>query len=340
MSWRDLLKSQDAPRVTAPWVGGRTVQLGQRAWTIEGRLPSEHGWYIFNNQGRTLTTNDPAPPDLRALVTPHVRGYLVGDLLLPDDARVGRAWCALCRATPLTVRGNPVTVGSACPTCASSTVGGLRIQLVEAGLERFSRATAARPFAGDTAPWVYMEPAFHVGPEDAVLEAYQLHQAIKDDVPHVTPALRAAFAFECWLRDEAARRRAELDALRQAEEARRALEERRAALVTSMGDGTTRRELAKIDFAAGATKALAVSGARYLDHRVVGTRPPREFVVHFLFLDRRWECVVDEELRVIDAGICLSSGGVRGDAFFTLESLPAVIQEADDNDVLHVTRRV
>jgi hypothetical protein len=66
-------------------------------------------------------------------------------------------------------------------------------------------------------------------------------------------------------------------------------------------------------------------------------------VVRFRLLGRRFECTCDERtLRILDAGICLvdHATGERGDTRFTLESLPAVILEADRDDKLVVFRHV
>ena len=62
---------------------------------------------------------------------------------------------------------------------------------------------------------------------------------------------------------------------------------------------------------------------------------------------RRFECTCDERtLQIIDAGICLTAHyddpdfeeGTRGDTFFTLESLPAVIRQAEREHRLVVLR--
>ena len=102
-----------------------------------------------------------------------------------------------------------------------------------------------------------------------------------------------------------------------------------------------RRALARRDFGTAAKTALAVSGAELLDHRDNVRRG--EKVVQFRFKRRRFECVVHaESLRIVDAGVCLinHATGERGDDRFTLESLPAVIDEAMRRGVLHVFRRV
>ncbi|MEQ1501229.1 MAG: hypothetical protein ABMB14_03320 [Myxococcota bacterium] len=105
-----------------------------------------------------------------------------------------------------------------------------------------------------------------------------------------------------------------------------------------IGSGEGRRELAADDFEAAARAALALSGAELLDHHPGYERG--EQIVLFRFRGRRFECVADAALRIVDSGICLTDHhtGEKGDTRFTLESLPGVIGEAIDNDVLVVFR--
>src|SRR4029077_20548710 len=86
MGWRDLIQTGDE-RVTLPWLGGRTLHAATQRWSIEGRLPKEYGWHIFkitNREARVEGTAE-AQPDL---LQHTVRGYLVGDRLVADDAHV------------------------------------------------------------------------------------------------------------------------------------------------------------------------------------------------------------------------------------------------------------
>ncbi len=91
------------------------------------------------------------------------------------------------------------------------------------------------------------------------------------------------------------------------------------------------------NFAEGAKAALSVGGAEYLDHR---SRGNGEWVVKYRLEGQRFECICDTSLRIVDAGICLTDHDTRerGDDYFTLESLPAVILEAIAEDKLVVLR--
>lgn len=311
MGWRDLLQ-QDGETLVAPWLGGRSLRSRDRTWKIEGRLPREQGWYKFELSGRRATLRGPSEGDTGSLR--HIsRGYLVGDHLIPDslpevETDFGRLF-------------------------ALSEM----VHLVEPGLDRFSRVQAGRFFEGG--PLVYIGPDFPLGPEQDVLNAYLDEMPNVNAVKGVTPALEAAFNVETWLRQEVERRRREEQERLEQEARERALEEQRQQVLATLGDGQSRRALVSGDFAAAARAALAVGGAQYLDHRPSPNQG--EVIVRYRMLDRRLECVCNAEtLRIIDSGVCLTdeSTGERGDTLFTLESLPAVIAEADRDGVLVVYR--
>jgi hypothetical protein len=311
MGWRDLLETGEE-RVTLPWLGGRTLHSFARTWRIEGRLPREHGWYDFSIQGRIAS--DPKSCDSQPTIkVQQVIGYLVGDHVVPDDAHVD-------------------------PDPQNITRCSERVHLLEPGLDRFARVRAGR--IADGCPLIYIDQEFPLGPEDAVLEAYLDEKLTVTDIKEVTPALDAAFRMESWQRQQAEIRRQELDRLRREEEARKAVEERRAQIRESLGDGAGRREMAKVDFREAARAALAVGGARYLDHREHNR--PGEWAVKYRLSGQRFECICDENLHIVDSGICLTDErtGEKGDTYFTLESLPSVVQQAMDEDVLVVYRHV
>jgi hypothetical protein len=322
MGWKDLLQ-KDGETVVLPWTGGRILRSGPRFWTLRGKAPEEHGWYEFSVSGRDArllggSAGPCAPPE--GALGFVVRGYLVGDRLVKDDASVDPS---------------PATIVSFSEPVA----------LIEPGLERFARVHAGR--ACEDGPLVYGGLEMPIGPEDEVARAYEDKLASVDGVKGVTPALDAAFRMESWQRAEAERRRAELERQRLEEERLRALEERRKRIVETLGDAAGRREVALVDFGEAARAALAVGGAQYLDHRVARGR--NEMVVRFRLQQRRFECTCDKAtLRIIDAGICLTAHdddgdfdeGTRGDGFFTLESLPSVILEAIREGKLVVFRHV
>ena len=167
-------------------------------------------------------------------------------------------------------------------------------------------------------------------------------------VPGLTPALDAAFRMETFQRAEAARLRELAEKLAREAEEKRAREAQRQLIFKQLGDGAGRRAMAVLDFGQAAKAALAVGGATYLDHREGAAR--NEMVVTFRIDRRRFECsCLKNTLQIVDSGICLTAHyddpdgyepGTKGDKLFTLESLPAVIKEAERAGRLVVYRHV
>lgn len=314
--WRSLLRREDE-RVVLPWTGGRSLPSGGPEYLIDicpqGPDLKEHGWHEFRVSVRRAVWVGPAKPRTEVLVDV-VRGYLVGDRMVLDGARVD--------PDPARVTGHSETV-----------------HLLEPGLSRFARVSAGRIRPG--APLVLIAEEMPLGPEDLVLAAFQDRLPSLSGIKGVTPALDAAFRLESWQRSEVERRRSEIEAQRMAEEAAMAEEGRKAILRERLSDGAGRRAMAEVDFGQAARAALSVTGAEYLDHRASTNRG--EMVVTFRLDGRRFECVCDgRTLRIVDAGICLVDYRTRekGDTRFTLESLPDVIRQAVRERVLHVYRHV
>jgi hypothetical protein len=310
MGWRDLLQTGDE-RVTLPWLGGRVLYSAAQRWSIEGRLPKEHGWHMFKIANREARAEGPADPR-PDLLQHSVRGYLVGDRLVADDARVD-------------------------PDPRRIVEFSEKVFLLDEGIDRFARVRAGR--ISKEGPLVYQGLEMPLGQEDQVLEAFLDQKTSVADLKNVPAALDAAFRMESWQRAEADRRRAELERLRREEEERRQKEERRKELVKKLGDGEGRREMALHDFDAAARAALAVGGAVFLDAKKLRHD---EWAVRYRLDRQKLECVCDARLRIIDAGICLidHDSGEKGDTFFTLESLPAVVQQAQRERRLVIFRHV
>jgi len=308
MGWRDLITEEELA-VVAPWMGGRSLHSGGRTRTITGTLPEEHGWYRFSVRPRAAEVVEAAmaaPERLGWMQT----GFLVGNRFVPDYAQSGQLEGRLAGRFA-------------------------QVHLLEEGLERFARIeVGAMRQHGNL---VYRGLAFPLGPEDEVLTAFLDKNSSIHDVKGVIPSLQAAFDLECYERDKADERRRELLRLREEEAARRARDEERQRLAESLGNGAGRREMARVDFHSAATAALAVGGAELLDAR---SGRGGERVVRYRLDGRRYECVCDSQMRIIDAGVCLTdeTTGEKGDTFFTLESLPAVIRQADREGVLVVYR--
>jgi hypothetical protein len=240
-----------------------------------------------------------------------LKGYLVGDRFIPDDARV--------------VPDPDKLVEQTC-----------QVYCVELGLERFARAMVVRNRHGRL---VYMSQEFPQGPEAEVLEAYQDRAVSVTHIKDVTPPLDLAFRWISRQRELVEERRRELERVRAEERRERERQERIKQAMECAGTSVGRRNLAQHDFGTAAMEALKVSGAEFLDARPGFSE--KEVVVQYRFRNRRFECVVDRAtLRVIDSGICLTDHdtGEKGDTWLTLESLPGVVGEAIDLNKLVVYR--
>ena len=316
MGWRDLLGSSGPEEITLPWAGGRRLSDGKRFWKIGGKLPREHGWYVFSIGGgreATVLKQDEYGPDEESFPgVPKLIGYLTGSRFIRDDARVDPDPNKLVDQTE-------------------------QVYLIERGLERFTRAVVVR--LDDRL--YYLRQEFPNGPEYEVQAAYEDGKDSVDSIKGVTPALDLAFRWEFLQRKlaeerERERERLEAEAIAEVEE-----EERYRQALKDAGTGAGRRALALRNFKAAATAALAISGAEYLDHRE-GLHP-NEMVVDYKCQDRRLQCVCDRDtLRIIDAGVCLvdHATGERGDTYLTLESLPATVGQAIRERKLVVWRHV
>jgi hypothetical protein len=306
MGWRDLV--EDTPsRLAIPWLGGRKVHRGGRTYRIETDIPKEFGWYLFGVTGRSAVLLEKAEADQDCCEGwPKKSGYLVGDRLV----------------RPL---GTAAVGTERFFDCTDS------VHLVEPGLDRFSFVGVAKDPDGN---YVYLEELFPLGPEDAVRRAFVERRPSIYHIPHVTPALDLAFLFATEQRTRLEIRRAELRAAR--EEQRR-----REEAMKNMGTGLGRRTLAAVDFEAAARAALAVGGAELLDARPGRTR--NEMIVQYRFEHRMLECVARKDtLQIVDSGICLEDHRTheKGDTYFTLESLPAVVGQAIRERKLVVYRHV
>jgi hypothetical protein len=306
MGWQDLL-SESSGRVTAPWLGGRRIFQGSKVWRLQGKLPREFGWYLWELNGRKASWLKKDEPDSEyGEGWETCKGYLIGDRFIHEQFPRGAQVNEFAELT------QPVF-------------------LVEPGLDRF---TYVRIVRDPERRHVYMEELFPQGPEDEVRRAFVDKKESVNDIKGVTPALDLAFRFATRQRQLLEERRAEL-------EAKRLEEERLEQARESIGTGLGRRTLAAEDFEAAARAALSVGGAELLDIR--GGRTRHEATVQYRYENRRLECVADKRtLRIIDSGICLTDHHTRekGDTYFTLESLPSVVGEALRGNKLVVYRHV
>ncbi|MBU0554067.1 hypothetical protein KKF91_09975 [Myxococcota bacterium] len=163
-AWEALLGGE-APHQVMPWVGGRRLSDGRQAWKLQGALPPAPGWYAFKLSGRRAQLIGPAEADVDFEDEhPNVIGYLIGDRLVPVDARVD-------------------------PDPARLVSQSRRVYLVEGQPERFSRVITVA--LGEAL--IFCRALFPEGPELDVLAAYQAGADSVREIKGVTPALELAF---------------------------------------------------------------------------------------------------------------------------------------------------
>lgn len=301
MSWRDLLQEEDEVLIL-PWVGG-----GSLPWQIDGKGPKKPGWYKFKRKGRKIQLISPVEESNTICLKNKKFGYLIGDRFIPDDIK------GLIQVRQLAESLQPV-------------------HLIDPGLDRFVRVSVGSLL--HDSPLIFNSQEFPIGPEDSVLQAFFDGKKDLSDIPGVSPALNSAFNVEVWRRDEEEKIRKEEERIREETRKRKEAEEK-------VGTAEGRRDLAKFNFKTAAIAALQVGNAKYVDHR--NSVNKNEMVVRYSVDNRQLECVCDKDsLRIIDAGVCLvnHTTGEKGDARFTLESLPAVIRQAIKERKLVVWRHV
>lgn len=310
MTWRDLITPEEQ-RIVLPWVGGRSLRFNQQRRTLAGKLPDEYGWYQFALRGKTATligASEPSPQRLNQ----SQNGYLVGNRFVPD-----------------TVSLTDIT------QCWPHRF--LQVYLLESGLDKFTRIEVGTSEGSNKL--FFKSVAFPLGAEYEVLSAFLERVDSTEAIKEVVPSLQAAFDLETRERNRVAQRRIALQRLLEEEETRKLRDARRQELNESLGSSSERRVVAEYDFESAAAAALAIGGATLLDVR---DGHGSDMVVRYRLANRRFECVCDAQLRIIDSGVCLTDeeSGEKGDSYFTLESLPAVIMQAEREGVLVVYRHV
>lgn len=300
-----------------PYLGGPTVRAEERRLRIRHEVPE--GWWRFSVDGRFATAEEPAePPDLSR--RSRMRGHLLDYWLFLNGKDIER------------------------------------VHLLPAEeVAPLSNVTAIR-WWDDVSLFASLE--FDTETEELARRALEEQGGI-DGVKGVSPSLRAAYGF-ALLRKVASRRGVEvsplevrrqlarvadggaaaaLEVVNEIEARRRAELERheaeRGARLVRRGavNQQSRRTATRQNAAERAETALEAAGAQLLATRHLGGA---ELEVAFRFQGERFVAVVDEiSFQVYDAGICLSGA----DSEVNLESLPSVIREAIDSELLVVTRR-
>lgn len=309
----------------APYFGGPFVELADRRVRLADPVDSsgtsavqkevQPGYWRFEIAGRTARALERAEaPDLSHL--PAVRGHYVDGYLVHDQAEL------------------LVLPPSSLPPCEEPA--------------RFTPLTARRwptgALLGDLVD-------FESGAEEVVRDAFEEHFPIYD-LKAIPASLRAAYSYAVLFRT----------AHRLGVSARPAEVWRHIAAVADEGDPAAERVVNELlaerhrqrDAAPGANElaepvtptwisnteritgrgferaaaALRAAGATVLDMR---SQASDLMEVRYIFRGERFTSTVHiETLQVVDAGICLAGE----DDLITLESLPSVLREAMEDDIL------
>jgi hypothetical protein len=313
MDYRRFLQQPEAR--LAPVVGGH-VWLTDRRVRVEGTTV-EDGWWRVEVQGRTARPIGPAAGEAIAEAIarlPRAQGHLLRTrqgLALVDDQ-------AGCQVVDLTPAGDEPSL--------------------------LAPLTARRWPIGDLLLWDQLEWEGEV--EETARRALE-EQAGLAAVKGAPSSLRAAFAYSVV---EAASRSLEIAAQpgevkrwvgeiaeqghARAEEALRALAAERQLWANRQRTIQYRPAPAApaVDLETRVEETLRVADARFLSLRRLGGGTVE---VRWMFRGQRLSSVVVEDgLSVIDSGLCLSGE----DSLLTLDSLPGVVRQAMDDDVLVITR--
>ncbi|AKQ68563.1 hypothetical protein A176_005475 [Myxococcus hansupus] len=327
MDYRKFLGQVES--VVLPYLGGGTVDSASRRLRVT--TPVSPGWWRFDVKGREATPREPAePPCMDTL--PRVRGHAWGRRLVREGAV----------AEPLELMPEEEPPRLAPVSARRWHDGSLLFDSVDFEGEAEGSARIAleedQPLGqvpGVSAP---LRAAFGYALLERVsrdLDIRFVPAEVRSRILAVAENGRAA-AEDClrrlshereartaWLRQqqEAAERRARAENLVEEAQRRVAHLERRVGRGPPNEDGMHR-----------AQRALHKAGARPLDmRRLAGQR----LEVTYAFMGERFVSIVAaDSLQVLDAGICLAGA----DETVTLESLPSVIREAIETDVLVVTR--
>ncbi len=312
-----------------PYFGGTSVDAASRRLRVS--TPPAPGWWRFDVQGRTATAREPAEPEgLDGL--PLVRGHLWGSRLVREGAVAEQVQLLPEEEPP---RFSPVRARRWHD--GTLVFEGLEFEGEAEGTARLM-LEEKRTLVEVKAVPASLRAAFGY----AVLEGASGALGIRFSPAEVRGQVLSVAeggrpAAEERLRKLAAEREAHV---RELETRLRAVEEQRRREAEEV---RLRAELARLrsrprpperqaQGVARVERALESAGARLLGTRRLGNE---RLEVTFGFMGERFISIVEADtLQVVDAGICLAGS----DRQVTLESLPSVIREAIEDDVLVITR--
>jgi hypothetical protein len=331
MDYRKFLGKEE--ELVLPYFGGASVDARDRRLRLSAAFEPP-GWYRFAVKGRVATPKDKAdPPPLDAL--PAVRGHFLGGRLVRDQGIAEDVFFLPeepARFAPLKARrwssGELVFEllefeGDAENAVREALAEGRSLEAVK-GVGATLRAAFAYAVLEQTSRRLNIPFAPH-----------EVRKALSDVATRGVAGAEAELHRLHAEREQARREMAELERRRIAEVAAaemRAQRDRRReeAQQVQRNDPRKWRELVH----ERAELTLEQAGARLEQSRVT---QGGQLEVIFRYEGHRFISVVDAAtFRVIDSGICL--GHPPSDDLITLDSLPSVIKEAIDDDVLVILR--
>jgi|SRR5215217_685973 len=337
MDYRKFLGKVES--AVLPYLGGGTVDTASRRLRVTA--PVAPGWWRFEVKGREATAREPAGPEgLDRL--PRVRGHIWGSRLVREGA-VAEPLELMPEEEPSVLA--PVSArrwhdgsllfdgvdfeGEAEDQARRALEEGQPLSSVK-GVSAPLRAafgyallgSAARTLGIRFAPAETRGQVLRVAEQGRAEAESCLRALVAEREAHqralAARLLAASVQAQATQTAEAARARA----VEFAERARRHLD----------GAGARHGRGAPVGDHSRAEVALQGAGARLLNHRRMAGN---QLEVTFAFMGERFISVVDAgTLQVLDAGVCLAGA----DSEVTLESLPSVIREAIETDVLVITR--
>lgn len=295
-----------SPDFTAPFFGGDSVCLGDRAWRSPPYYP---GWYRWTTKGRKAFRYgqelDPFCPECQEALLdatlPVYTGYLLGDRLVENN-NLGLRQLSQLR----------------------------KVWYIPPDPLKFQQFNVVEWPSGDL---IFRDEALGIEQDFSVRNIFEAHRGAEEisSTPGVSPILKRLFLWENEIREAEERARREAEEAEARRLAALAAEERRKA-----AEEAERRALG--EFATAVPLILSGFGATLLRLRDTGRG---EAEVAFSYLGRRMACIVRKDtMQIIDAGICLEDHrtGEKHDNRLTLRALIPVVREAIETDKLVIWR--
>jgi hypothetical protein len=309
MDYRKFLGKQET--LVLPYLGGTSVDTRKRRLRVQGELTP--GWWRFRVEGRNARAVEPAEAEAMDDL-PSVRGHLVGDWLFASGREA------------------------------------LRLRLMPDEEPAMLAPASGRRWSSHAVLFEAFD--FEQDAEEQARERLE-QDGNTHDLKAVPASLRAAFGY-ALIAKVARRLQIPASPREVMGQLRHVADHGRPAAVGVLENLAENRRLEGIrqaSWLAGTARAAEPAPAareRSLDDRLEAAlrNADAELASHrrlseeqsevaFRFMDERFIAVVDSRnLRVIDAGICLSGA----DRELTLDSLPSAIREAIDTNQLYITR--